>query len=105
MYASALRDPLDRRVSLGETAFILNHQGENIEVVLSGINEENRENRKEGFYYASWDLRRITPESLDDLSNNEIISLVKEALNVYGLDGIESKDDVALENIITKFKF
>ena len=102
MYASDLHDPLDRRVSLGEKAFILNYKGTNIEVVLRGISEEKKEDRKEGFFYRTWALERINPDSLDELSNDEIITLVKEALSVYGIDGIETS--VPLEKIIVNCK-
>jgi hypothetical protein len=103
MWGHNLHDPLEPSRYTGERSFILNYQGENIEVILRKVYNESSEKITDNPFNIVWTLERITPESIEELSYEKIIVLVKEALDVYGTDGIETR--VPFENIVVTCKF
>ena len=100
-----ITDPRERGYLTGNDIFVLHYKGENIEVVLRDINEEGTQKYIEGEpFYITWDLIRITkPKSLKDTPDEEIITVLKEALSVYGTEWIH--ESVPQKDIVVKFKF
>jgi len=101
-------DPRDREYYTGNKMFVLHYKGENIEVILRRMYDEDsalNQNRLEGEPYTiTWDLIRINkPESLKDTPDEEIIKVLKEALSVYGTEKIHTS--VPQKDIVVKFKF
>ena len=103
MWVDMPKDPLDYTRYTGERIFILNYKGDNIEIVLRKVFDESSVKNIENPYYITWKLDRIKkPEALKDVSDEEIIAVLREALKVYGTDGIRTK--IPQENIIVKLK-
>ena len=103
MWVDTPTDPLDYTRATGEAIFILHYKGENIEIVLRDVFEESSSKLTDNPFYVTWKLDRIKkPEALKDVSDEEIIELLREALNAYGTRGIETS--VPFENIIVKLK-
>ena len=103
MYVHTPTDPLDYTRSTGERIFILHYKGENIEIVLRKDFDESSEIKTDNPFYVTWKLDRINkPETLKDVSDEEIIEVLKEALNAYGTRGIDTS--IPFENIIVKLK-
>lgn len=74
----------------GEQVFILNIQGENIEVRLM-TSKESTTSFKTVPFMQIWEFMSMTPESLAGYEKKEIIEILKEALAVYGYDGINKQ--------------
>ena len=103
MWVHDPKDPLDYTRYTGENIFILHYKGENIEIVLRNASEESSRKLTDNPFYVTWKLDRIKkPEALKDVSDEEIIEVLKEALNAYGTRGI--KTSVPFENTIVKLK-
>ena len=100
-------DVRDPEYYTGNGIYVLHYKGENIEVVLRRHYDEEREQEKitnNNPYYFIWELIRINkPESLNDISDEEIITILKEALSVYGAPGIYTS--IAPDNAMIQFKF
>ena len=91
-YAGRVIDQdLDFGQGTGEEIWYLNNKGTNLEVRLQRGKESFT--IKERPYIKNWIFLSITPESLDDISNKELRNIIKEALDVYGTDGISSLVD------------
>lgn len=91
-YAGRVIDQdLDFGQGTGEVIWYLNYKGKNLEVRLQRGKESFT--IKERPYIKNWIFLSITPESLDDISNKELRNIIKEALDVYGTDGISSLVD------------
>ena len=103
MWVDAPHDPLEPSRYTGEDIFILNCKGKSIEVVLRQVFEESSRKLTDNPFNVVWTLDRITPQSLEELTYEEIMEMVKEALNVYGTRGI--KTPVPFENIVVTCKF
>ena len=96
-------DPLDYTRATGESIFILHYKGENIEIVLRDVFEESSSKLTDNPFYVTWKLDRINkPEALKNVSDEEIIEVLKEALNAYGTRGIRTS--IPQEKIIVKLK-
>ena len=107
MYVHTPTDPLDYTRSTGEVIFILHYKGENIEIVLRKDFDESSSKLTDNPFYVTWKLDRINkPEILKDVSDEEIITVLREALNTYGVDGMDNVDiyKIPEENIIVKLK-
>ena len=103
MWVDMPHEPLDHTRFTGERIFILNYQGNNIEIVLKKDFEESSIKNIENPYYITWKLDRIIkPIDLEYVKNEEIIKVLKEVLSIYGTDGIRTK--IPQENIIVKLK-
>ena len=103
MWTDTPNDPLEPSRFTGERFFVLNYKGKSIEVVLRKVFKESSRKLTDNPFNIVWMLDRISPESIKDLSSEEIIELVKEALDVYGTRGI--KTPVPFENIVVTCKF
>jgi hypothetical protein len=103
MWTDTPNDPLEPSRFTGERFFVLDYKGESIEVVLKKIFKESSRKLTDNPFNIVWTLDRISPESIEELSYEEIIELVKEALGVYGTSGI--KTPVPFENIVVTCKF
>ena len=91
-YAGRVIDQdLDFGQGTGEVIWYLNYKGKNLEVRLQRGKESFT--IKERPYIKNWIFLSITPESLDDISNKELRNIIKEALDVYGTNGISSLVD------------
>ena len=103
MWVDMPKDPLDYTRYTGERIFILHYKGKNIEIVLRKVFDESSEIKTDKPFYVTWKLDRINkPEALKDVSDEEIIEVLREALNAYGTRGIETS--VPFENMIVKLK-
>jgi len=103
MWVDMPHEPLDHTRFTGERIFILHYKGKNIEIVLRKIFEESSEVLTDNPFYVTWKLDRINkPKELYDVSDSEIIEILKEALEVYGTRGI--KTSIPQENIIVNLK-
>jgi hypothetical protein len=103
MWVDMPHEPLDHTRFTGENFFILHYKDKNIEIVLKKVFEESSVKNIENPYYITWKLDRISkPKALQNLSDDEIIEILKEALNVYANEGIRTK--IPQENIIVKLK-
>jgi hypothetical protein len=103
MWVHDPHDPLEPSRYTGEDIFILNYKGKSIEVVLRKVFEESSRKLTDNPFNIVWKLDRITPQSIEELTYEEIVEMVKEALSVYGTDGIETP--VPFENIVVTCKF
>jgi len=95
--------PDHREGYTGERIFILNYKGKRVEVVLRKVFKESSRKLTDNPFNIVWMLDRIAPEFIEELTNEEIIELVKEALGVYGIDGL--KTPVPFEHIVVTCKF
>jgi len=103
MYVHSPTDPLDYTRGTGEVFFILFYKNENIEIVLRKVFEECSEIKTDNPFNVTWKLDRIKkPEALKNISGEEIIEVLKEALGTYGTRGIETS--IPQKNIIVKLK-
>lgn len=103
MWVDTPKDPLDYTRYTGERIFILHIHGQNIEIVLKKVFDESSEQLTDNPFYVTWKLEKINkPESLKHISDQEIIHVLKEALDIYGTRGIKSS--VPQENFIVKLK-
>jgi hypothetical protein len=82
---------LDFGQGTGEVIWYLNYKGKNLEVRLQRGKESFT--IKERPYIKNWIFLSVTPESLENVSNKELKNIIKEALDVYGTDGISSLVD------------
>ena len=82
---------LDFGQGTGEVIWYLNYKGKNLEVRLQRGKESFT--TKERPYIKHWIFLSITPESLNDVSNKKLKNIIKEALEVYGTNGISSLVD------------
>jgi len=97
-------DRRDPEYFTGNGIFVLHYKGENIEVVLRDVYEEGSKRIQNNQFFITWELIRINkPESLKDISDEEIITILKEALSVNGSPGINLS--VPQEIITVQFKF
>ena len=103
MWVDTPHDSLEPSRYTGERFFIFNYQDKNIEVVLRKVFEESSSKLTDNPFNVVWRLDCITPESIEELSHEDIVELVKEALNVYGVEGVEIS--IPTENIIVTCKF
>ena len=89
---SGWADARDPEYLTGNEIYVLHYKGENIEILLRrDYDEEDKKNKvsNKNPYYIIWKLVRINkPENLKDISDEEIIEVLKEALSVYGTMGI-----------------
>ena len=93
----------DHRRGTGETIFRLYYKKKNIDIVLRKDFEESSEVLTDNPFYVTWKLDHIKkPIDLEGTADEEIIKVLKEALNIYGTRGI--KTSVPFENIIVKLK-
>ena len=103
MWVHNPKDPLDCTRYTGESFFILNYKGKNIEIILRDIFDESSRKLTDNPFYVTWKLDHIKkPEALKNIPDEEIVEVLKEALSVYGTQGIETS--VPFENIIVKLK-
>jgi len=74
-------------------------------VVLRKLYKDGKQQKViENPYYIIWELIRINiPERLKNIPYEEIISILKEALTMYGSEKVYKY--VPQENIIVQFKF
>lgn len=103
MWTDTPNDPLEPSRYTGERFFVLTYKGKSIEVVLRKVFKESSRKLTDNPFNIVWSLDRITPEFIEELSYEEIIELIKEALSVYGTRGI--KTPVPFKNIIVTCKF
>lgn len=114
---------------LGYEIYTLYVQGRYYEVILTGISEESSKKYSENPFIETLKLVsiRLTPkeecetdeqikiveealktESAKHFSDHSVIKVLKEALNIYGLDGMEGPYGLSprnrVTNIITKLK-
>ena len=94
---------LEDRMVTGEEFFILNYKGVNFEVVLLRPRGETSLSYKERPFKKTWDLVSLTPSSIDGVSEEELKTIIKEALDVYGENCMSSSIDRKDMNIIFKF--
>ncbi len=100
-YAGRVIDQdLDFGQGTGEEIWYLNYKGTNLEVRLQ--RGRNSSSIRERPYIKHWIFLSITPESLNDVSNKELRDIIKEALDVYGTNGIASQ--VEKQNIEFRFE-
>ena len=67
-----------------EKIWTLHYKGSNIKVRIEVVPEP----KKPGYFNRVWRLLSLSPTSLENLKNEEIIILLEEALQVYGYMGI-----------------
>jgi len=98
-------DVRDPEYFTGNKIYVLHYKGENIEVVLRKLYKDGKQQKViENPYYIIWELIRInTPERLKNIPYEEIISILKEALTMYGSEKVYKY--VPKENIIVQLKF
>lgn len=88
-------EPTDGRI------FILSINNEIIEIHLNNLCDESTHVFSQIPFYQVWEFKSMIRTDLTDLSNKEIILILKEALAVFGYDGISKQ----VPNTIVKFKF
>jgi len=102
------KDPLeDYRRGTGESIFILHMHGQNIEIVLRDVFDESSKKTTDNPFYVTWKLEKIIkPISLQNISDKEIIEILREALKIYGADGMDNVTiyKIPEENIVVKLK-
>jgi len=103
MWVDTPTDPLDYTRSTGERVYVLHYKNTNIAIVLRKVFEESSEKNIDNPFYVTWKLDRINkPQTLEDVPDEEIIEVLREALEAYGTRGI--KTSAPFENIIVKLK-
>ncbi len=84
MYTAGVRDYNTDHQYTNEEIWTLYYKGTNIEVRLEYITSDIIN----GSYKKVYKLLSLSPGSLDNLDNKEIIDILQEALQVYGYMGI-----------------
>lgn len=84
-FVTSVKDPEYEHQYTHEKVFILHINDTNIEVRVWKAKREGH--AVNGPMLIVWDLISITPKSIENVSEEEIKNLVKEALEVYGEDG------------------
>ncbi len=79
--------------------WILKIKGHEIEIVTDRVGKAQK--YTDVPYVANWDLVTITPKHIESLSYEEIITILKEALTVYGDNGV----DEFVKEPVVKFNF
>jgi len=97
-------DPRDPEYLTGNKIYVLHYKGENIEVVLRDVYEEGSQKIENNQFLIVWDFIRMKkPESLKSVPDEEIITILKEVLSVYGSEKINTS--VPQDIITVQFKF
>ncbi len=74
-------------MNTGEDYYVLHYKGENIEVIMHENNKEGSKNINKKPFRMRWDILSINkPESLKELSKEEIIEFIKEAMIARGYE-------------------
>lgn len=84
-YVTTMDDPEYEHQLTQENVFILHLNDTNIEVRVWKAKREGH--AVDGPLLIVWDLISITPKSIENVSEDEIRNIVKEALEVYGESG------------------
>lgn len=79
--------------------WVLKTKGHEIEIVTDRVGKAQK--YTDVPYVVSWDLVTATPKQIESLSYEEIISILKEALTVYGDNGV----DEFVKNPVVNFNF
>jgi len=97
-------DVRDPEYFTGNKIYVLHYKGENIEVVLRDVYEEGSQKIENNQFLVVWDFIRMKkPENLQNVPDEEIITILKEALSVYGSEKINTS--VPQDIITVQFKF
>ena len=75
-----------------EEAFILHVNGQNIEFILTSHGLEDNDVYPIHFYY---ELVSMAPTCLPNLSRDSLLTILKEALNIFKYDGIRALEENA----------
>ena len=108
MWVDTPKDPLDYTRYTGERIFILHMHGQNIEIVLRKVFDESSSKATDNPFYVTWKLEKIIkPISLQNISDKEIIEILRETLKIYGADGMDNVTiyKIPEENITVTLKF
>ncbi len=89
MNSPHLNDP--REGWTGEDFFILHYQGQNIEIVMHRVSKESSVKFTDNPFRVVWKLIRINSEDVKNFVYEEVVSILKEALNTYGWMGIQDQ--------------
>ena len=87
MDTARVRDYNTDHENTGEYIWTLHYKGTNVEVRMEVVPEP----KKPGYFNRVWKLLSLSPNSLDNLSNEEMIRILQEALQVYGYMGIRNQ--------------
>jgi len=74
----------DPRMPSGEMYYILHYKGKNIEVLMFDNRKEGSKNIKETPFRMCWDILSIKPEPLEEISREEIVDIITEAMIARG---------------------
>ncbi|HFS85193.1 MAG TPA: hypothetical protein ENK72_01080, partial [Epsilonproteobacteria bacterium] len=75
-------------IYLGNDIYILHYKGENIEVVMKDNRKEGSTKLSDDPFRIRWDILSIASSSLNGVQTEEIIELIQQAMEVYGLEGV-----------------
>ena len=131
MYTTNISDPeMDYRMPLGYVVYTFYFHGKYYEVILTSVVEESSKKFSEDPFIETLKLVSIRPTPEEECSNNQLIEIVenalesksaknfsnsklievlKESLNIFGLDGRKGPHGVGgtsieVNNIIVKLK-
>lgn len=93
-----------REVWTGEDFFVLHYQGKNIEIVLRRVSEESSVKIVDNPFKVVWKLDRIKEEDLKDFDYQEIVSLLREILSIYGWKGSRLEKHVPQKNLSVELR-
>lgn len=73
----------------GEVYYVLHYKGKNIEVIMSDNRKEGSTKFTDTPFRIRWEILSITPESFDDVTTQELIDVITEAMIARGDKSIE----------------
>jgi len=87
-YGVMMHKPDPREGFTGEVYFVLHYKGRNIEVVLKPMDDD----RKSDPIRIVWKVLRINEKDIKGLDKEEVLKVLREALEGYGLNGWSEED-------------
>jgi len=88
-------------MATGKDYYILHYKGKNIEVVMYENNKEGSTKLSDSPFRMRWEILSIKPEEFDDVSTQEIVDVITEAMIARGYAGLRRQ----LPNTDVKVKY
>jgi len=84
-------------IYLGNDIYILHYKGKNIEVVMEDNRKDGSTKFSDNPFRIRWDILSISSSLLDGVQTEEIIELIQEAMEVYGLSGVGQYEEYPMK--------
>ncbi len=91
-------------IILGDNIYILQYKGKNIEVIMERNKEKGSMDTYENPFKMYWNILSLFPESIGEVSTEEIVDVIQKAMESYGYAGMRRKRPVTGADVIVKVK-